>query len=127
MGREEASKSWEMSRHPFLERAKRPRLWNTYFTLLVHAWLWGLPTYASSRGMALQSVQVDLEGDVDLRGFLGVSDMVRPGYREVRLRCNVIANAPREDIEELWKEVLKTSPVMDIISKGVDVSAVLEG
>jgi uncharacterized OsmC-like protein len=87
----------------------------------------GLAYNASSRGMELQSVQVDLEGDVDLRGFLGVSDEVRPGYREVRLRCKVIAKAPREEIEELWEEALKTSPVMDIISNGVDVYAVLEG
>jgi hypothetical protein len=56
-----------------------------------------------------------LEGDLDLRAFLGVSDDVRPGYQNIKATCRIKSDASREKIEELFKHVQRTSPVLDII------------
>ena len=78
--------------------------------------------HAAARGIALESVESQLEGDLDLRGFLGLSDQVRRGYKEIRVKFNVKSDASPEQLEELTK----FSPVYDIISNAVPVSIQME-
>jgi uncharacterized OsmC-like protein len=33
----------------------------------------------TSKGIQLDSIKIDVEGDVDMRGFSGISNVVRPG------------------------------------------------
>lgn len=80
---------------------------------------------------AAQEIQVDdlefeLEGDLDLHGFLGLSEDVRPGYEQINLTYRVESDAPRERLEELCDYVQQTSPVLDIITNKVPVSISLE-
>src|SRR3972149_233546 len=70
---------------------------------------------AAAQGIKIESLEFDLEGDLDLHAFLGLSDKVRPGYQDIRLSYWVKSNAPREKLEELCEYVQKTSPVLDII------------
>ncbi|MCX9082277.1 MAG: OsmC family protein, partial [Candidatus Methanoperedens sp.] len=72
------------------------------------------------------SLKFTLEGDVDLQGFLGISESVRPGYQNIRVNYRVKSDAPREKIEELCDYVQKTSPVLDIVHNGVPVTVTLE-
>ena len=69
---------------------------------------------------------MDVEGELDLHAFLGLSDEVRPGYEQINLTYRVEADAPREKLEELCGYVQKTSPVMDILRNPVPVSVALE-
>jgi hypothetical protein len=62
-----------------------------------------------------------MEGDLDLHGFLGLSNEVRPGYEGIRVRYRVEADAPREKIEELCAYVQRTSPVLDVLRNPVPV------
>lgn len=39
---------------------------------------------AAARGIEVRSLELDVEGELDLRGFLGLSDQVRPGYQNIR-------------------------------------------
>jgi uncharacterized OsmC-like protein len=80
---------------------------------------------AAAQGITVESLSFELEGDVDLRGFLGLSEEVRPGYESIRLTYRVKSNAPREKIEELCNYVQKTSPVLDIIRNPVPVTVAL--
>ncbi len=80
---------------------------------------------AAARGIKVESLEFTLEGDLDLRGFLGLSDDVRPGYEGIRLSYRVRANAPREDIVALCDYVQRTSPVLDILRNPVKVSVAL--
>lgn len=82
---------------------------------------------AAARGIKVKALEFDLEGDLDLRGFLGLSDRVRPGYEGLTVRYRVEADAPREKIIELCDYVQKTSPVLDIIRNPVPVRVSLEG
>lgn len=77
---------------------------------------------AAARGIRVESLDFDLEGDLDLRGFLGLDDDVRPGYGNVRVTYRVEADAPREELEELCEYTQATSPVVDILRNPVDVT-----
>lgn len=81
---------------------------------------------AAAQGIQVESLSFDLEGDLDLRAFLGLSEEVRPGYENVRLTMKVKSSAPREKIASLCEYVQKTSPVLDIISNPVPVSISLQ-
>lgn len=81
---------------------------------------------ASAQGINVESLSFDLEGDLDLRAFLGLSKEVRPGYESIRLSYRVKSDAPREKIEELCDYVQKTSPVLDMLRNPVPVTVTLE-
>ena len=83
--------------------------------------------YASARGVAIDSLRLALEGDVDLRGFLGISDEVRPGLQNVRVVFEVESSAPRGQIEELVQLAQRYSPVFDSVSHGLPVTVRLAG
>ncbi len=86
----------------------------------------GFAYNAAAWGIDLESLEFRIEGDVDLQGFLGVSDKVRPGYQKIKVACKVKSNASRERIEELFDYVQQTSPVTDIIRNPVPVTMALE-
>lgn len=81
---------------------------------------------AAAQGIEVESLDFSMEGDLDLHGFLGLSNEVRPGYEGIQLSYRVKSNAPREKVEELCAYVQKTSPVLDIIRNPVPVSVTLE-
>ena len=74
--------------------------------------------HAAVRGIRLEKVESELEGDLDLRGLLAVSDEVRPGYQEIRINFKVETNP--ENVEIL-KELVRLSPVYDVVSNGTRV------
>ena len=80
---------------------------------------------AAARGINVESLSFDLEGDLDLRAFLGLSKEVRPGYEGIHLSYQVKSDAPREKLEELCEYVQNTSPVLDIIRNPVPVTVTL--
>lgn len=78
--------------------------------------------HAAARGIVIEAVDSTLEGDLDLRGFLGISNDVRKGYRQVRVRMRVkSAAAPR-----LLRELAQYSPVFDIVSNSLPVDVVVD-
>ena len=80
---------------------------------------------AAAQGIQVDSLAFDLEGDLDLHGFLGLSEQMRPGYQNIRVSYRVKSPAPREQLEALCTYVQKTSPVLDIIRNPVPVSVTL--
>lgn len=81
---------------------------------------------AAAQGIHVESLNFDLEGGLDLRAFLGLSEEVRPGYEGIRLTYRVKSDAPLEKIVELCDYVQRTSPVLDIIRNPVPVTVTLE-
>lgn len=72
-------------------------------------------------------VESRLEGNLDLRGFLGLSDEVRNGYEEIRVTFRIKADAPPETLQELCELAQQRSPVFDIITRPTPVTVQLEG
>ena len=81
---------------------------------------------AAAQGIEVEELTFDLEGDLDLHGFLGLSDEVRAGYENISVTYRVKADAPREKLEDLCAYVQRTSPVLDIIRNSVPVSIEME-
>ena len=81
---------------------------------------------AAAQGIKVDQLEFDIEGDLDLHAFLGLSDEVRPGYENITLTYRVKADAPRRQLEQLCEYVQRTSPVVDIIRNPVPVSIELE-
>lgn len=86
----------------------------------------GFTYNAAARGIRVESLDFTLDGDLDLRPFLGISRDQRPGYQGIRVSYRVKSDASREEIEELCQYVQDTSPVMDILRNPVPVEVVLE-
>ena len=80
---------------------------------------------AAAMGIEVRSLEYDIEGELDLHAFLGLSEDVRPGYSQINVKYHVDADAPREKIEELCAYVQKTSPVLDIVRNPVPVNVEL--
>jgi uncharacterized OsmC-like protein len=78
--------------------------------------------HAAARGIKIEAVDSKLEGDLDLQGFLGISDKVRKGYREVRVTMRVKSNARPEFLRGL----AQFSPVFDIVSNSLPVVVTVE-
>ena len=74
--------------------------------------------HAAVRGIALEEVESRLEGDLDLRGFFGISDDVRPGYQEIRAHFKVKTDPEKI---EILKKLIRLSPVYDVVSNGTRV------
>lgn len=82
--------------------------------------------HAAAKGIKLNSVESRLEGDIDLRGFLGLSDDVHRGYEQIRMFFKIDADAPPEKLEEIVKLGPTYSPVYDTITRAVPVIVKLE-
>jgi uncharacterized OsmC-like protein len=81
---------------------------------------------AAAQGITVESLDFELEGELDLHAFLGLSDDVRPGYKNIELTYRVESDAPREKVVELCEYVQRTSPVLDLLRNPVPVSVKLE-
>jgi uncharacterized OsmC-like protein len=78
--------------------------------------------HAASRGIEIEAIDTESEGDIDLRGFLGLSDKIRKGYQNIRVRMRVKSTAKPETLREL----ATFSPVYDVVSNSVPVDVVVE-
>jgi len=85
----------------------------------------GYAANAAAMDIELHDLRFELEGDVDLRGFLGISEDVRPGYEDLTCRTYVEADASEEELTELRERVEATSPLVDNITNEVPVETEL--
>ncbi|GKS59550.1 osmotically inducible protein C [Nitrospira sp.] len=74
--------------------------------------------HAAARGIRVESIESSLEGDLDLQGFLGLSEQVRRGFTQIRASFTITSDATPEQLQELTT----FSPVYDIVSNPVPVS-----
>src|SRR5271157_1049454 len=86
----------------------------------------GFAYNAAARGINLESLDISLEGNLDLQGFLGISDNVRPGYQNIKIACKVKSDASWDKLEELFKHVQRTSPALDIIRNAEPITITIE-
>jgi uncharacterized OsmC-like protein len=82
--------------------------------------------HAAARGIEIEEVKSKLEGDLDLHGFLGMSEDVRNGYENIRVTFKVKGDASEEQLEELVQVAQARSPVFDIVSNPVPVTVQME-
>jgi uncharacterized OsmC-like protein len=76
---------------------------------------------AAARGVRLTEVDSALEGDMDVRGALGLSDEVRNGFERIRVTFRVRGDAPPEKLREVVERAKARSAVFDMVRNGVPV------
>ncbi len=81
----------------------------------------GIAAVAQNREIQLKSVQATLEGDMDVRGILGIDSDVRNGFSNIKVTYNIDADASPDDIKALVAQSQKRSAVYDIITNPTNV------
>jgi uncharacterized OsmC-like protein len=86
----------------------------------------GVAAVAQNRGIQLRSVTASLEGDMDVRGILGVDPEVRNGFSQIRIGYKIDADASPDDIKALVAQSQKRSAVYDIVTNPTSVVVEVE-
>lgn len=79
--------------------------------------------HGAAKGIEIEEIESQVEGDIDLRGFFGLDESVPKGFQNIRIKFKV-KTAP-ENIETL-KELVKFSPVYNTITNGANVDIHIE-
>jgi len=82
--------------------------------------------HAAARGIAIKGIATRLEGDIDLKGFLGLSNDVRRGFNTIRVMFDIDADCDDSGKQELIEVAQAYSPVFDMLTNGLPVSCRLD-
>ncbi|RRD95463.1 OsmC family peroxiredoxin [Clostridiales bacterium COT073_COT-073] len=74
--------------------------------------------FAQAKNFSYEEFHVELEGDLDPDGFMGLAD-VRNGFQEIRFSMNFKTTESQEKTEEFAQFVEDTCPVGDCLANGV--------
>lgn len=86
----------------------------------------GYAANAAARGIDLTAMEYEVEGDLDVRSFLGQAGP-RAGFTAIRAKAIVSSsNASEAELTELCRYVQETSPVRDSLVNPVPVQTTLE-
>src|SRR3954447_6176732 len=80
---------------------------------------------ASLKGITLESLEIHTRGQLDLRGFLGLSDNVAPGYEAIDYEVRIKGDGSPQDFEEIHQTVIETSPNYFNLSRPIRMNATL--
>jgi uncharacterized OsmC-like protein len=82
-----------------------------------------LRAVATALEIPVRGGTVEVEGDLDFRGTLGVSKEAPVGFREIRLTLNLDSDAPQEQLDTLLKLTERYCVVLQTLKSGSPVSA----
>lgn len=82
-----------------------------------------LVAHAAVRGIKLEEVESEIEGDIDLQGFLGLSENTPKGYTDIRVKFKI--KTDEKDTDKL-KTLAQFSPVYNTIINGAKVDIQIE-
>jgi len=85
----------------------------------------GYVANAAVMGVTLKNVEIETDGELNLRGFLGIDPNVKPGYDSIRCRIRLTGNGTREQYQAIHDQVQKTSPNYFNIAQPIHVDAAL--
>jgi uncharacterized OsmC-like protein len=77
--------------------------------------------FAAMLKIELTACRVELEGDIDLMGFLSGDGAIRPGFQKIRSVVHLSARGGQEKLDELMSLVEKRCPVGDTLTHGTAV------
>jgi uncharacterized OsmC-like protein len=96
---------------------RAPNAVEHYLNSLISCLNTTLVAHASVQGIPLEELEISAEGQMDARGFFGVSDDVNRGYNNI----NVDIKAKSSADEETLRELASYSPVYEMVSKAIPV------
>lgn len=84
----------------------------------------GWATFGAALDIPIEELSIDLEGDIDLQGFMGLGEGVRPGLERIRGTVRVKSSASDEQLEQLKNLAEQRSPVVDSLRVPVETQLV---
>jgi uncharacterized OsmC-like protein len=85
----------------------------------------GYVAQCAVRGITLESLEIETDGDIDLRGFLGVDPAVPPGYETLSYTVRIKGSATDEEFAAIHQAVMATSPNVYNVSRAVALKPTL--
>ncbi len=85
----------------------------------------GYVAQCAVRGITLDRLVIETEGEIDLRGFLGIDPAVPPGYCSLHYKVRIKGNGTKEQFAEIHKAVMTTSPNFYNLSRPVTLKPTL--
>jgi uncharacterized OsmC-like protein len=85
----------------------------------------GYVAQCAVRGITLESLSIETNGEIDLRGFLGIDPVVPPGYEKLSYTVRIKGSGTKEQFAEVHKAVMATSPNFYNLSHAVPLEPAL--
>ena len=85
----------------------------------------GYVAQCAVRGVALQSLEIETEGEIDLRGFLGIDPAMPAGYESLSYTVRIEGSGTKEEFAEVHKAVMATSPNFYNVSRPIALKPTL--
>lgn len=79
--------------------------------------------WSQKLGLKVDSIDITAEGQLDLRGFFGLNDDVRPGFESIDFTVTVTGPESDEAYADLVRQVDEHCPVLDTIVAAVPVTS----
>jgi uncharacterized OsmC-like protein len=84
----------------------------------------GYAANATAAGIELKGLRIELEGDLDLHTFLGLKEG-HAGFETVTANVTIDSDASEDQIEDLHRKVVSTSPVGHTLQRSIPVNVAL--
>jgi uncharacterized OsmC-like protein len=78
--------------------------------------------HAAAKGIPLEGVESELEGELDLHGFLGLDPKVRRGFKSITMKVRLTGSLSEAQKQEVLALAPQFSPVYDMVSNPVPVT-----
>src|SRR5258707_14365709 len=85
----------------------------------------GYVAQCAVRGITLESLEIETDGEIDLRGFLGIDPTVPPGYENLSYIVRIKGSGTKEEFAEIHEAVMATSPQSYNVSRPVALKPTL--
>ena len=85
----------------------------------------GYVAQCAVRGITLESLEIETEGEIDLRGFFGLDPSVAPGYESLSYTVRIKGDGTAEQFAEIHEAVMATSPNFHNVSRPVALKPTL--
>jgi uncharacterized OsmC-like protein len=76
-------------------------------------------------GITLEELSIETDGELDLRGFLGLDADVPPGYEQINYTVRIKGDGTPQQFQEIHDTVMATSPNFWNISRPIKLNPTL--
>ena len=85
----------------------------------------GYVAQCAVHGIILESLEIETDGEIDLRGFLGIDPAVPPGYENLTYIVRIKGSGTKEEFAKIHEAVMATSPNFYNLSRAVALKPTL--
>lgn len=77
-------------------------------------------SFAQAKGIDIQDLKIEVEGDLDPDGFMGKNPNAKIGFTEIRTMVNIKSSSSEEEIKAFVEFIDKTCPIADTLVNTAD-------